>query len=53
MENSPIGVLVTVVGISSPDCGARCEHHAFCGKVLHLDSVLRLRKKVIELGMLT
>ncbi|KAG7353509.1 hypothetical protein IV203_002864 [Nitzschia inconspicua] len=39
---------VAIFGVSSPDFGCSCEHHSSCGSNIDYDTVVRLKKTVVE-----
>lgn len=43
-SHHPAGANVKVVGIEESNRGRSCEQHQCCGKVVVLDTLLRLRK---------
>lgn len=49
----PCGEVVEVVGVACGDRGRSCEEHHVCGRVLELDSVVRIRKIQILNGNMT
>ena len=40
----PSGILFDIVGTHSGNRGLSCEEHEVCGRVLELDSVVRIRR---------
>ena len=52
ISHHPDGVQVEIVGIEEGNRGRSCEQHRCCGKVIALDTVLRLRKVQILNGTL-
>ncbi|KAG7363770.1 hypothetical protein IV203_031547 [Nitzschia inconspicua] len=47
MNDNTIGSLVPIYGIASPDLGCSCEHHAICGSLVHIDMLVRFKKRVV------
>ena len=43
MAFHPSGITLDIVGINASDQGRSCEIHKFCGVVLEVDIVIRLR----------
>jgi hypothetical protein len=52
VTHHPSGVQVEIVGIEECNRERSCEQHTCCGKVIALDTVLRLRKVQILNGTL-
>ena len=50
MPTDPIGAVVSVFGLQSPDFGASCEHHRVCGSNVDYDVLVRFKKKTIRRG---
>ena len=48
--DAPTGVSIAIKGIRSNAFGCFCHAHRFCGVVVDLDTVLRLKRCVVAQG---
>ena len=53
MWEDPIGASVEIHGIKTGHLGRSCEEHDYCGSTLDIDTVLRLKKVVVQSGKST
>ena len=50
VTHHPSGVRLNIVGLQADNRGRSCKAHRCCGKMVKLDTVLRLRKVQIVNG---
>jgi hypothetical protein len=50
MGDTAVGVVVSVVGICSPNFGCTCEYHSICGTNVYLDMLVRFKSVLVDGG---
>ena len=50
MSQHPIGAVLEIFGTETSEFGSVCEDHEICGKILEEDMIVRLKKRIIQIG---